>query len=190
MDNAVRYINKICELYNLSEDTKKTMLKYIDKVVRMLGDFTWTEIESAIAWYYANRSQTKQPRLIELNSWLRGRKKPVQRQPAEELPPAKPATGIRQIQDCFYTVCRTAHIQGIAGAYGFEYFNSVEKLPTGDSAAIIDKNGVPTLVVKRWFWEDAVKLAKERHPDRFAPFKGITFWEECAITYKLGLIKI
>ena len=46
MDNAVRYINKICELYNLSEDTKKTMLKYIDKVVRMLGDFTWTEIES------------------------------------------------------------------------------------------------------------------------------------------------
>ena len=78
MDNAVRYINKICELYNLSEDTKKTMLKYIDKVVRMLGDFTWTEIESAIAWYYANRSQTKQPRLIELNSWLLGRKKPVQ----------------------------------------------------------------------------------------------------------------
>lgn len=190
MDNAVRYINKICELYNLSEDTKKIMLHYIDKVVRLLGDFTWTEIEAAIDWYYANRSQTKQPRLIELNSWLRGRKRPAQNTPKEELPPAKPYTNIRQIQDVFYNICRTAHIQGVAGAYGFSYFQEVEKLPTGEPNAIIDKNGVPTLVMKRWYWEDAVQYAKQNYPDRYAPFKGLTFWEECAIAYKVGVLKL
>lgn len=185
MDNAVRYINKICELYNLSEETKKIMLQHIDKVFRLLGDFAWTEIEAAIDWYYANRSQTKQPRLIELNSWLNGRKKPIQK-PVEDTAPVKPNTAIRQIQDCFYLVCKTAHIQGIAGAYGFEYFTVVEKIPAGSHNMIVDGR----LITKRWLWEDAVKTAKDQFPDRFAPFKGITFWEECALAYKLGVLKL
>lgn len=181
MDTGVKYINLICELYNIDDKEKGKMIKYIDNIIRSLSMFSWTEIEYAVKEYFKLNSKT-QPKLTDVRGLILQRKEEL-----ENMPPM-PTTKIRILQDSFLTVCRAAHVSGVAGFYGIEYFRVAENLIPANNV-VLDKDK-DIIKPKRWFWEDAINTAKERFPDSFAPFRDLNFYEEATMAYKLGILRL
>lgn len=179
METGVKYINLICELYQIDDKEKGKMIKYVNNILRSLSMFSWTEIELAVREYFKLNSST-QPKLTDVRALI------LERREQMENYPAMPTTKIRILQDSFLTVCRAAHVSGVAGYYGFEYFREVEKLIPANNV-VIDKEIIKP---KRWFWEDAINTAKERFPDSFAPFRDLNFYEEATMAYKLGVLRL
>ena len=189
MDDAVRYIEKVVELYGLSEDIKRSLLANADKIAEQLADYSWSDIEYAIDWYYTHKDGRQYPRVLHIKAVLNSDRKVEKNKPVANIEePQKPYTNIRMIQDVFYDVCKIGHQKGV---FNIEYFTLVEKIPAGWHTILVnDERGNPVIKEKRWYWEDAVLKARSLRPEVFSLFKNMTFLEECAMAYKLDVLKI
>lgn len=190
MDDAVRYIEKVTELYGLSNDIKCSLLNNSDKIAEQLREYSWNDIDYAIDWYYTHKDSRQYPRVLHIRSVLNSDRRVEKAKfvPSVSTEPVKPATNVRMIQDVFYDVCKYGHKNGV---FNFDYFELVEKIPHGWHTIVVnDANGNPVIKERRWYWEDAVQKAKEMFPDLFAKFKGLTFPEECAMAVKLNVLRL
>lgn len=184
------YIDKIVNLYKLSDKEKGELLKQTEKIDATFAEYDWEDVEAAINEFYRKKESAGVPRPAQVSAFINKKAKKSVKQEFDEY--VKPTTNIKIIQDCFYDVCRLKYIFGLAYS---DYFAKVEHLPFGNKMRCVKKT-LPTgeiqysLVNLYWVWLDRVAEAKERFPDIFAKFKYADENEQFALAYKMGVLKL
>lgn len=195
MDIGVAYINKITNLYGLDSKIKADMLEVVDKIAKAFDNWCWEDIEYAIDYYYTRKNDKNYPKVAQIQAILNTNTHDKRKNTAPDTRNDDgwynlPSTRIKIITDAFLSVCKYAHKIGVVN---IPYFSLKEGIPCGwdtyvKYSSADDKVGRIWHV--RWDWDDAVEYGKQKYPDVFGKFKGISKLEEYTFAYKLGLIEI
>lgn len=186
------YIDKILQLYSLTDRQKGELLKRADEIDNTFSAYAWDDVETGINEFFKKKTTDSYPTPKQIYAFVSTNKKAkkADKQDFEDI--ARPTTNIKIIQDCFYDVCRLKYLYGLAYS---EYFDKVEHLLYGNKMRAVVKTA-PTgekeykLVNLYWIWIDALEEAKKRFPDMFEKFKYATENEKFALAYKLGVLKL
>ena len=187
------YIDKILQLYSLTDRQKGDLLKRAQEIDNTFAEYSWEDVEMGINEFFRKKTTDSYPTPKQIYAFVSTSKKAKKTEKTNVEDFVKPYTNIKMIQDCFYDVCRLKYMYGIAFS---DYFAKVEKLPYGNKMRVRIKNNAPgkpveyELVNIAWIWQDAVAEAKKRYPEVFEKFKYANENEKYAIAYKLGVLKL
>lgn len=187
------YIEKILQLYSLTERQKGDLLKKAPKADSLFAEYCWEDVEKGINEFFKKKNSDTPPTPEQVYAFVSTSTKAKRTEKSDVEDIVKPYTNIKMIQDCYYDVCRLKYMYGIAFS---DYFAKVEKLPHGNKMRVRIKNNAPgkpieyELVNIAWIWQDAVVEAKKRYPEVFEKFKYANENEQYAIAYKLGVLKL
>ena len=180
MDFAIKYVELIADMYNLSDTIKDKILTNAQLVNEELKYYSWEDIKWAVEMYYAKKNDKTYPKLSQITAILNANGKKGDIYTPEAI--KRPTTHLNAIKLVYEDVCRKLFEQGIVFN---DYFDKVERLKFGNKSVF--KNG--RIWNREWDWEDGVELAKRNFPQEFMKFKKLGKYEEYAIAYKLGCIK-
>ena len=186
------YIEKILQLYSLTERQKGDLLKKASKADDLFAEYSWVDVEKGINEFFKKKSTDVPPTPEQVYAFVSTSSKAKKTEKSDVEDIVKPYTNIKMIQDCYYDVCRLKYMYGIAYS---DYFDKIEHLRFGNKMRIVVKTA-PTgeknyrLVNLSWLWEDALLEAKKRFPDVFEKFKYANENELYAIAYKMGVLKL
>ena len=65
-----KYIDKILALYPMGEREETKLHAGMDMLTEAFGNYAWHDIESAIEWYYKNRSDKTRPTIAQMKDTL------------------------------------------------------------------------------------------------------------------------
>jgi hypothetical protein len=160
-----------------------------------LRGYSAKSVKECISDYQAfvdDKHNPKPPALEDITARLRKIEK-------DEAPPlgdadrlVEPTTSINNLKSVFYNVFLAGHQQGV---YNSSWLEKVKGIPCGVDMYVREirlENGIVDRQIHRhkWDWNDALGLAKSKHPDQFGLYPFMNINEEYALAHLLGFLKI
>lgn len=195
--NGYRYIELLCELYNISEQVETKMRDNVERISAALKDYFWADIERQVSVYFAYKSDKTYPKIAQIVALLRADKdvRKINMEDCENIDIAEPSTNIAQIRKVYLQACEWLHRNGVMY---FDYFGKVRKIPYGNKTLLKERttsDGRREHMIWniKWDCDDAIVAARQQYHDVFVPFDragGLSFSEEFAFAVTMGFFKL
>lgn len=175
-----KYINAILERYVVSDKDMDKLRAGADLLQKTFGDYYWSDIETAIGWYYTHKNDKTRPTIAQMQAVLQGLDiTPSAKQDYADAGYKRPTTKIWSIMHTFNRLVEILIDGGVLPQDNGEYHN-IRTLVNPQTDLVI-------LNPKQWLqWQ--LDDAMAARPDLFAKFPHCTWLERLAIAIENKLI--
>ena len=175
------YLHKIQELYDLTDGVMAEYRAGAEQLEQHLEGYDWKDINAAINRYYNRRSSITPPKVQQIIAIAEDNGAPRWVSNPDSVEYHMPRTNLFVIKDTFDKMIQIMVDCGVIP-------NDSGNL-TATHSLIDPQTELPMLNPKQvlaWQVEDAIR----EHPDLFAKFDNLSFWEQLAICLQNKVVTI
>lgn len=176
---AEKYINAILGRYIIGDKDLEKLQAGADLLNKTFGDYYWSDVENALAWYYTNKNDKTRPTIAQMKDALAACG--VEKKTTEQKPIVfnTPTTSIWSIRETFDKLVQVLTDGGVLPDMDGKF--SIKR-------SLVDpKTNNVVICPRQWLgWQ--IQDAMKARPDLFAKFNNLSWLEQLTIAVQNKLV--